>query len=263
MQALDENDSVTLGDHRPEVALAGMPFALMVSSLGDQLDRFRTGYSPNDYLTPILSARALLMDRHAGDGETVSAISESFSTIVGSVARAVSLDWGADLGQLGLDPCSESYQRDVSELYAFFVTGRLRNARELLFGCVADDRRRLADTYRRTVEKRNQTTAEARRKFLNFDDVVVWSAVPQILASMRASADWSFPLAEVLERLDGPDPQDPDAGFLASAARYMDDDSFAAAYVAPALAEFGAMAATSLYIKDRWLRESPKKPTEA
>jgi hypothetical protein len=255
----DEAANFLVDEDRPGVALASLPASLIVSGLMDQLSS-ASAYSQQDYLSPVLSAAALLRARHEEDGGTVSEVAAAVRDILSAVAAAVASDWGADLEQLGLDPQSPDYEQDVAELYRFFVLGRLDGARRMLYGLIRQDRRRFADLYRKTVEKRNQTTSEARKVFATFDDVVVWSSIPQILSSFAASDDWSFPLAEVLDRVGGPDAASP--GFLAAASALWTSESFAARYAAPALARGDAISATALALKDRWLTESPRKKQE-
>jgi hypothetical protein len=258
----EREDAVVLDDDRPGVALASLPASLIVSGLVDQLARARSGYTPTDYLAPILSVVALLRERHRGDADVTDEIRSRLADILGAVVAAVADDWGADPFQLGLDPEGGDYAQNVAELYRFFVVDRMRNCRDLLFRCVVADRKRIADRYRRGVEKRNQTVAEARKVFQSFDDVVVWGAMPAVVAAFRDGATWSFGLQEVLARLGGGDPGSPGAGYLAAASQAWTSADFASRYVAPALMEGEPATLTALGLGDRWLSEAPKKTEE-
>jgi len=242
----------------PDVALAGLPASLIVSGLESQLSRAASGYTPSDYLAPILDAVALLRRRHAGNSAVLSELSSHVSKILARVVDAVGHDWGVELSTLGLTPGTTSYEDDVLELYRFFVADRLEHARELTFQTILTDRRRLADRFRRAVEKRNQTVSEARRVFASFDDVVIWVSLPEILTTLREEPEsWSFDLAEALARLGG-EPGVAGAGFLAMAADTWLDRGFAARFVTPALSQAEELN-TVLELRERWLATAQKK----
>jgi hypothetical protein len=259
MAYLEADDSVVLDDDGATTSLAGLPASLIVSGLLSQLGRAASGYTETDFLTPIMNAAALLRDKHAGNQDVEVEIRRCLSEILGAVVSAVSADWGADLEQLGLEPGLSSYEDDVREMYRFFVIGRMQTCRDVLYHFISQDKRRLADRFRRAVEKRNQTTAEARRYFASFDDVVIWASMPSIVAEMRSHSSWSFPMSEVLELAGGASPGTPGAGFLSSAAQLWGATDFAARYVFPALVPGDATAATIIDMRGRWVTSAPKK----
>ena len=157
-------------DDRPETSVAGLPMTLVVSALEVQLARTGGDYNSTDYLTPVLDAVALLRQRHEEDGATLATLDASLRKILDRVATAIEQEWSIDLNQLGLDAESADYAADVQELYRFFVVERLRYARELLSQVILAARKQLVERYRKAVEKKNQTVAEARRVFANFDE---------------------------------------------------------------------------------------------
>ena len=235
------------------VSLAGLPATLIVSGLEDQLSQAALGYTETDYLAPILEAQALLTARHEGDPDTLGEVRDSFSRILSRVAGAIAADWGADLVDLGVDPGGADYAGDVYELYRFFVVDRRRNAEALLYGMVTLERRRLADRYRRTVVKKDQTVAEARRTFASFDDVVVWVCMPELLEDMRAERGPVGTLVDALGvlNLDG-------TTLLKSVAWKHPDDTFMSRYAAPLLVD-RQQASVATALRGRWLEEAPKK----
>jgi hypothetical protein len=240
-------------DDRPETSVAGLPMTLVVSALEDQLAKTGGNYNSTDYLTPVLDAVALLRQRHEGDGATLSTLDTSLRKILDRVATAIEQEWGIDLNQLGLSADSTDYAADVQELYRFFVVERVRYARELLSQVVLSARKQLIERYRKAVEKKNQTVAEARRVFANFDDVVIWVCMPQALEDLRDESNWGFDFADSLVLLGA------DGGtFLSRVAAQWNPENFASAFCAPALTE-DQMVATRMNLQDWWMGESPKK----
>lgn len=240
-------------DDRPETAVAGLPMTLVVSGLEDQLARAGGDYTNTDYLSPVLDAVALLRQRHEDDGEALSTLDSSLRRILGRVVGAIEQEWRIDLSQLGLDANGADYAADVQELYRFFVVERLRYSRELLAQVVTTARKQLVERYRKAVEKKNQTVAEARRVFANFDDVVVWVSMLQALEDLRDESNWGFDFADSLVLLGA------DGGtFLSRVAAQWNPENFASSFCAPALTE-DQMVATRMNLQDWWMGESPKK----
>lgn len=239
-----------------DATVAGLPMTLVVSGLEDQLVRADGDYTSTDYLSPVLDAVALLRQRHEEDGEALATLDSSLRRILGRVVGAIEQEWRIDLTQLGLDPDGADYAADVQELYRFFVVERLRYSRELLAQVVTTARKQLVERYRKAVEKKNQTVAEARRVFLNFDDVVVWVSMPQVLEDLRDEGAWGFDLADSLVLLgaDG-------TGFLSRIASLWNPEDFAGMYCAPALGK-KQISSTRIFLQDLWMAESPKKTEE-
>jgi hypothetical protein len=237
--------------------LARLPSTLVVSGLEDQL-RGPLGATAADYLTPLYDRLARVRALSADDEETLQEVSRKLGVVLDRVVRAIEAEVGLDLGQLGLSPDDGAYEADVLVLYHFFVCDRVSNAREVLFQLLEGDRRRIAERYRKTVEKKNQTVAQARRLFQSFDDVVVWLSVNLVLADLAAEPGWSFDLAHVLLLL-GHDPAVPD--LLTQLADAYGARDFAARYAAPALAP-EVFLRTAYALRDRWSQEAPKKPPE-
>lgn len=258
------NDDILTPDQRvaglidpdvpPSVSLAGLPASLIITGLEDQLAQAASGYTDTDYLQPIVEALSLLREKYADDQDTMEEISASFGSVMRRVVEAVASDWGVDAGQLGLDPGAVTFIGDVTEIYRFFVVDRVRNAQEIVYASVLADRRRIADRYRKQVEKRNQTVAEARRFFASFDDVVVWSSIPSYLETMVAEGGPVGTLSDALAtlRIDG-------APFLRNAAWKFPDEGFAARYVAPAFRTKPGRAGITTLLQGRWREDSPKK----
>ena len=242
-----------LPDDRPETAVAGLPTTLIVAGLETQLASAASGYTQTDYLSPILDAAALIRERRSGDAASLEALDASIRQILGRVATAIEQEWGIDLNQLGLDASGGDYASDVLELYRFFVTERVRLGRDLLAQVILSARKRLVERYRKSVEKRNQTVAEARRVFQTFEDVVVWVSIPQILEDLRDEGNWGFDMADSLILLESDG-----ATFLSRLAALWGDDDFAAKYCVPALSDEN-ISGTGMVLQDRWMSESPKK----
>jgi hypothetical protein len=240
-------------DDKPETAVAGLPMTLVVAGLEDQLAATGGSYTQTDYLTPVIDAVALLRQRHEDDAETLSTLDASLRQILSRVVSAIQQEWDVDLSQLGLDAGGADYSADVQELYRFFVVERLRYSRELVEQVVIAARKQLVERYRKAVEKKNQTVAEARRVFAGFDDVVIWISMPQILEDLRDEGAWGFDFADslVLVGSDG-------SSFLARLASQWNPEEFASAYCAPALLPQN-IAVTQMELQDRWMAESPKK----
>lgn len=238
-----------------EVAVAGLPTTLIVAGLEEQLARQTAGYSDTDYLTPLLDAVGVLRTRHAGDNDVLDELRSSANMILNRVVSTLEREWSLDLLQLGLDPESADYAADVLELYRFFVVDRAKLAEDLLYELILLDRRRIADRYRKAVEKRNQTVAEARRTFQNFDDVVVWIALPQLLEDMQAGLGWSVPLTDALNLL-----QADGAVFLSRAASLWGGDDFAAQFCDFFLRQ---PQLSSIHLRARWMADAPKKTDSA
>lgn len=240
-------------DDRPETSVAGLPMTLVVSGLEDQLAKSDGAYTGTDYLTPVVDAVALLRQRHEGDGTTLETLDASLRKILGRVATAIEQEWGVDLNQLGLDATSADYSSDIQELYRFFVVERLRYSRELLGQVILSARKQLIERYRKAVEKKNQTVAEARRVFSSFDDVVVWVSMPQILDDLRGEATWGFDFADSLVLLGA------DGGtFLSRLASQWNPEDFASRFCAYALNDEQTLT-TRMELQDWWMGESPKK----
>ena len=247
-------DQQAAGISDPGLGLAALPATLIVSGLEEQLSLVASGYSQTDYLAPLLSAAALLRERHAGDPDVLSEVRTSFGRILGRVVDAVGLDSGLDMSQLGIDPAGADYAGDVYELYRFFVVDRMRNAADLAYHTVTADRRRLVERYRRAVEKKNQTVAEARRVFQSFDDVVVWVCMPEIVEGLRAESAPAGTLAEALGALELEG-----APFLRGVAWRFPDYAFLGRYLAPAVSGGRASSGLATALRARWLEDSPKK----
>ncbi len=245
--------STFMVDDKPETAVAGLPMTLVVAGLENQLTAANGNYSQTDYLTPVIDAVALLRQRHEDDAETLTTLDASLRQILARVVSAIQQEWDIDLYQLGLDSGSADFAADVQELYRFFVVERLRYARELLEQVVVAARKQLVERYRKAVEKKNQTVAEARRVFAGFDDVVIWISMPQILEDLRTEGAWGFDFADslVLVGSDG-------ASFLSRLASQWNPEEFASAYCAPALSAQN-VSVTQMELQDRWMAESPKK----
>jgi hypothetical protein len=240
-------------DDKPETTVAGLPMTLVVSGLEDQLARASGDYGNTDYLTPIIDAVALLRQRHEEDPETLQTLNASLRSILNRVASAIEQEWNVDLNQLGLDSDGADYAVDIQEMYRFFVVERVRYARELLGQVVVSARKQLVERYRKAVEKKNQTVAEARRVFAGFDDVVVWVSMPQILDDLHNEGSWGFDFADSLVLIGA------DGGtFLSRLASQWNPEDFASTFCAPALVE-KQMAVTCMELQDRWMSESPKK----
>ena len=237
----------------PGSSVAGLPTTLIVAGLETQLAGGSSGYTQTDYLSPILDAAALIRERRSGDSETLDALQASLRSILNRIVTTIEQEWSIDLLQLGLDPESGDYSADVLELYRFFVTDRVRLGRELLSQVILSARKQLVERYRKSVEKRNQTVAEARRVFQNFEDVVIWVSMSQILDDLRDEGNWGFDMADslILLELDG-------VTFLGRVASQWADTDFAARFCAPALAADNLLG-SEMVLQDRWMSESPKK----
>ena len=238
----------------PSLSLAALPATLIVSGLEEQLALAASGYSQTDYLTPLLSASALLSERHAEDSDVLSEVRSSFGRILGRVVETINRDSGLDLFQLGIDPAGADYAGDVFELYRFFIVDRVRNAGDLAYYAVTADRRRLVERYRRSVEKKNQTVAEARRVFQSFDDVVIWVCMPEIVEGLRAETAPTGSLGDALGMLELEG-----APFLRGVAWRFPDDTFLGRYLAPVVAGGRAASGLATSLRARWLEDSPKK----
>ena len=245
--------STYMVDDKPETAVAGLPMTLVVAGLENQLAAANGDYTQTDYLTPVIDAVALLRQRHEEDPDTLATLDASLRQILGRIVAAIQQEWDVDFSQLGLDSGSADYPADVQELYRFFVVERLRYSRELLEQVVIAARKQLVERYRKAVEKKNQTVAEARRVFAGFDDVVVWISMPQILEDLRDEGAWGFDFADslVLVGSDGP-------SFLSRLASQWNPEEFASAYCATALSAKN-LPTTQMELQDRWMAESPKK----
>lgn len=239
-------------DDRPETSVAGLPMTLVVAGLEAQLAQ-QGGGAVADYLSPVFDAVALLRQRHEEDGAALATLDSSLRKILGRVVGALSDTWATDFLQLGLDPDGADYASDVQELYRFFVIDRQRHAQQLLSRVIYTARRQLVERYRKSVEKKNQTVAEARRVFSSFDDVVIWVSMPQILEDLRSEGAWGFDFADSLVLL-GASP----GTFLSRLAAQWNPEDFAADFCRLALSPDAAVA-TRLALQDWWMGESPKK----
>jgi hypothetical protein len=244
------------GDGRPGVAVAGLPATLIVSGLDSQLSRSDQLYNEVDYLTPIMDAVRLLRNRHVDEPGACEEVNASVAKILARVARTIERDWGIDLNDLGLDPETAAYEPDVVELYQFFVAQRTSFVVELVYQTIGIERRRYADLFRKTVEKKNQTVSESRRVFQNFDDVVIWVSIPQIVEDLRANEGWSVGLLDALARIDYTPAAD---GAMLSLSHRWTDETFSHRYVLPVLSDREACATLVTDLRARWLNESPKK----
>ena len=237
----------------PEMSVAGLPTTLIVASLNTQLARGPEGYTETDYLSVIMNTVSMLRDRHAGDGELMAELNFAIRAIFSKVINAINTEWDIDLFQIALDPDSGSYESDVTELYRFFVTGRLQNARDLLLQIVINSRKRILEANRRTVDKRNQTIAEARRVFQSFDDVVIWMSIPQFLADLKADGGWNVDLRESLLMLDADS-----SALISRIATIWNLDDFAERFCNVAMTRAN-MSTTEMDLKTFWMEDAPKK----
>lgn len=252
--ASDSVEAILPDPFQPGASPAGLPTSLIVAGLEDQLAKAAVGYTPADFLSPLLDARRLLLDRYAGDADIIAEVNASFYKIMARIVDVIQRELDVDFSQFGLEPGEADYPSDVLELYRFFVVDRMRNIHELVSQLVKLDRRRLSDRYRKVVEKRNQTVAEARRTFLNFDDVVIWVSMPSIVADMREYEEW-INLSGVLMHLEADG-----TTFLERASYSWLDESFAAKYIKPVFASAPSSIALVTKLQTRWMNESPKKP---
>jgi hypothetical protein len=243
-----------LADDHPETVIANLPSTLIVSALEDQLTKAANGYTDKDYLTPIVDATKMLSNKYSGDSDVVSSISTSLDAILSRVVSAISREWNTDFSQIGLDPNSPSYVQDVVELYRFFVVDRINLSIELLFHIIVSNRKKLVDQYRKSVEKKNQTVSEARRVFQQFEDVVIWIAMPQIFNDIKNSSAWDFSFEESLDVLN----VDYSSKFLYTLASMWVQPEFSSKYCAVALTEDNELI-TESYIRNGWLTSAPKK----
>ena len=248
--------STFMVNDKPETAVAGLPMTLIVAGLENQLATANGNYSSTDYLTPVIDAVQLLRQRHENDGETLSTLEDSLRKILGRVVEALQQEWNVDLMQLGLDPDGADYATDVQELYRFFIVERLRYSHDLLEQVIVAARKQLVDRYRKAVEKKNQTVAEARRVFAGFDDVVIWVSMPQILEDLRDEGEWGFDFVDSLVLVGGDGNT-----FLSRLASVWNPEDFACAFCAPALRP-ALISSTQMELQDRWMAESPKKIDE-
>jgi hypothetical protein len=242
-----------LPDDTPETVVAGLPTTLIVGALEAQLATGKTGFTSTDYLAPILDSAAVLRQRYEGRPEVVASLDSSLRSILSRVVGRIQDEWDVDLTQVGLDPSSGSYYDDVLELYRFMVVDRLALGRELLAQVVVSARKRFAESYRKVVEKKNQTVAEARRVFVSFDDVVVWVSIPQIIEDLRGEGNWGFNFAESAQML-GATP----GSLVSRISSVWNNDDFAERYCQPALVDENA-SVTSMNLQDRWMNDAPKK----
>lgn len=243
-----------LADDHPETVIANLPSTLIVSALEDQLTKAANGYTDKDYLTPIVDATKMLSNKYSNDPEVVGSISTSLDTILSRVVSAISREWNTDFSQIGLDPDSPSYVQDVVELYRFFVVDRISLSIELLFHIIVSNRKKLVDQYRKSVEKKNQTVSEARRVFQQFEDVVIWIAMPQIFDDIKTSSAWDFSFEESLDALN----VDYSSKFLYTLASMWMQPEFSSKYCAVALTDDNE-SFTESYIRNGWLTSAPKK----
>ena len=242
-----------LADERPETAIAGLPSTLIVSALEDQLSRFASGYTDKDYLSPIINASKILASRHSDDNEITGSINVSIDSILDRVITCIEREWNVEFSQVGLDHGSAGYAQDVLELYRFFIVDRMHLSMELMFHMIVSNRKQLVEQYRKSIEKKNQTVSEARRVFQQFEDVVVWVAMPQIFDDLVNSSSWDYSLQESLDMLNVEYSQ-----FLHTVASMWTPEEFAIKYCKPIIeSENRSKAETT--VRDWWITTAPKK----
>jgi hypothetical protein len=256
MYDIDENTAQELAEERigerSGGLLAGLPTTLIISGLEEQLGKTSSGYSSTDYLSPVLDAVSLIRSR-CEDPATSRDVNTAVRRILSSVVTAVEAEWGWDLSQLGFETDGSDYEGDVQELYEFFISDRVSNARDYIYASIVGDKRRIVERYKKSVEKRNQTVSEARRSY-QFDDVVVWVSLPRILADFGGGELMSpATMPEVLATLGV------ESRLLGRLAGSAGHEYFAASYVRPVLV--GALLQeTIIELRTRWLADAPRKP---
>jgi hypothetical protein len=236
------------------LTVSGLPTTLIVIGLEEQLNKGKIGYTSIDYLSPILEAVALLKQRHKSENDILDSLNSHLEKILNRIVKTIELEWDIDLHQLGLDSdIIDHYIGDVLELYHFFILNRLTYSHEILSEIILSMRKKLFTNYRKSVIKKNQTISEARKFFLNFEDVVVWISIPQVLISLKNESNWGFNLEQSLLLLNIEN-----SAFLSSLLTYWNPDDFIIRYCNSSFTDENILN-TELFLQDWWLSITPKK----
>jgi len=251
----EEMDSMGTQSMDPEVIAADFPSSMIVGSLEGQLEQAAQGYSPNDYLGPLLERMRLVRAKHDNDQAIMAPADEVVRRVLGRVSAQIEADLQIDLAQAGISAGSAGYEEDLEEVYAFSVTNRAANCLEVLRAAIYYNRKHFAAEYRAETDKKDQSIAQVRKILKSFDDVVIWSAMPLIVKQFSGDSAWSMPMAELLEYLgESPDP----GSALLRLAEASPADDFASRYLAPALSE-RQISKTILKVREAWLAQAAKR----
>ena len=240
----------------PEMSVAGLPTTLIAAGLYRQLDMQPKDYTDTDYLTPLMDSVIMLRERHKDDVEILNNINSAIRLILDKIVIAINREFNIELGDFGVDRELGSYESDVRELYHFFIIARMSLARDLLAITISNSRRRYADMFRKSVEKRNQTTAEARRNLAQFDDVVIFVSIGQIVESLVNESNWGYNLSDSVQLLNLES-----SSLIMRIANYWDPDSFAEDFCKVALVPQNR-SNTVIDLASWWFNASPKKTSE-
>ena len=241
--------------------MARFPASLVVTSLIEQLSAAKTGYSGVDYLAMILERAAIARGRVAGDSESVAQMDVELRKILARVLEVVAADSGIDLEQLTEVVGEENYYDRVLEVYRFFCCDRLRNARALLFTIISGDRKGIADAFRRSTSKKDQTVQQARKTFVNFDDVLVFVSMPAIVSMVCKGGESSMTMEEVLDAI-GDESGVPAGGVVREIAAAVTGGAFSAGFLAPLIVDPNIWVGTYMEMRDRWMASCQKKTEE-
>lgn len=241
-----------------ETGQSSLPKALITASLNAQLANLDNNQSSLDHLTPILDAIRLIQNRDEEDVEIKAEMRECRRVILNSVVTALGKYWNADFLQLGMDPDSADFELDVRDLYRFLVVDREARSREMLFNYILLERRRLIERFKKGIEKKNQTVAEARRVFSSFEDVVIYFSIPKVLSAIYEGIEpeWGEMSIDGCIQLAGSDVS-PILGHLAGV---WGDPNFGRCYVSTSL-NIANSVSTKLNLQTMWMKQCERKTT--
>ncbi len=249
-------DDLELAGDRADVLTTSLSASLLVSGLYAQLSRNAQLYPGTDYLTPILDSVRYIRRNKADEPLARIHLEDAVRRILFTVIEYIERDWDFSIDEFGKDLATgESGDLDVLELYQFFISERNRNSQELIYQTLLEDRKKFVQAYKKSVNKTNQSVSEYRKFLLNFDDVVIWASIPDILSELANGDHWSTNLDEVFLAINCTPNE---GGILQELSMNWDDPTFSKRYADPTLQSSRSGLITA--IRARWLNEAEKKP---